>query len=244
MSSSSSSSASNVSSDDLGNVSDVDAAVDHGGFNGWGFEEISFENMAPVANAMKKVTKEEPWPTFDEKKPDTKKKKGLPIGLDEDEEEYEALMESEEEEDEESTLNVPPAVPKSPPCEEEDEEEEETEENNPDQPSQYQPVPKPAPLPPPLEFEGDSDSEFETEEEEEEKEEKIESPPKAGSAQVEPVPKESVPELADRSNKTDEAKTAPTPASLQQQTKPALETAKDVQQIVEKNLNEKDKVVN
>lgn len=238
--SSSSSSASNVSNDDLGNVSDVDAAVENGGFNGWGFEEISFESMAPSAKTMKKTATDEPWPTFDENKLDTKKKKRLQIGLDEDEAEYEALMESEEEEDEESTLNVPPAVPKSPPCEEE---EEESDEDRPDQPSQYQPVPKPAILPPPLELEGDSDSEFETEEEEEE--EKIDSPPKGDSAKVEPVPKESVPELADRSDKTDEAKTAPAPAPLQQEeTKPELGTAKDVQQILEKNLNEKDKVVN
>ena len=253
----SSSSSSYGSGDDLADVSEVDVAAESNGFGGWGLEDISFEGLAPAGNLMVK-SKEEPWPVLDEvSKKQTKKKKRFQIGNDNDDDEalYEAVMESEEEEEEESTTNLPPPIaPKSPPCEgeeeletEEEEDIEEEEEDVSKQPSQYQPVPGPAPviLPPPLELE-DSGSESESEFETEELAEVTTTPP--STKKVEPIPKESIPELADRGEEADEAKQAKSaesspPIVQSKEMQKTLETAKDVQEILEKNLNEKNKVV-
>jgi len=255
----SSSSSSYGSGDDLADVSEIDVAAESNGFGGWGLEDISFEGLAPSGNLMVK-SKEEPWPQLDDSsKKATKKKKRIQIGNDNDDEAlYDAIVESEQEEEEEesttTTIPPPPAVPKSPPCDEEEEfeteEEVEEEEDVSKQPSQYQHVPGPTPvlLPPPLELEdsgGESESEFETEELEEVPQKVTTTP--SSTTKVEPIPKESIPELANRGEEADEAKeaksTESSPIVQSKEMQKTLETAKDVQEILEKNLNEKNKVV-
>lgn len=212
----------------MADVSEVDVAADSNGFGGWGLEDISFEGLAPSGNLMVK-SKEEPWPELEDvNKKETKKKKRIQIGNEEDDEAlYDAIVESEQEEEEDiSKTNIPPpAVP----CEkdEEFETEEEDDEEDEEVPSQYQPVPGPAPvvLPPPLTMEesgSDSESDFETEE--------IENVPAVATTKVEPVPETVAP-------------APPTTVVESEKMQKTLETAKDVQEILEKNLNEKNKVV-
>lgn len=263
----STSSSSAASGDDVAVVAEVDDVKDVSGFNGWAHEEICFDDEPKASKTALHLAAEESardwgdWTGTDEKK--VTKKKNMKVGVCEGDESYEGITEPEEEEEEPSyapTTDVPKPPP-SPELEMESLDEEEEEESVTPRP-QYEPAPpRPAtlpepqkgddkryvPIPPPIveeggDVEGESDSEFETEE--------FEPPtpqPGAGGEKVDPIPKETLPELANRGEEGAEA-AAPAPATKAEpaqskEEQKSLETAKDVQNIVEKNLNEKNAVI-